>query len=205
MGFSDWKWVGQSEHFHQSETRAFEGDRSLFVDGQRNHSAKNMAILKQSIDDSPAEAQLETHAYCGNYGSFGMAFRWQDEHNFYAVDSMRFLDNSTADRIGLYKETNGDGTTVKKIQMRNTPNQNGEWFQFRCTVFESEGDVHVRPEFRESMEHEWTRYNENEDLIDSNPGLADGGGVGMVFYNPSSVDGHSRNHWFDRTRIYYDK
>lgn len=205
MGFQDWKWIGETEYFQQSENKSYNGEYSLRIGGGRDEHTENMAVLKQSIDDAPTEPQLETRFNPTPYTSFGMVFRWQDDDNFYAVDSVAFTDqNTNGDDMGLYKRTDGSGTNVRRINLQNTPPSDREWNQFRCKVTMSEGDLHVRPEFRDSADN-WIRYNEDQDLIDPEPSLEGGGGAGMVFYNASNVDDYSNTIYLDQTRIYYDQ
>ncbi|MDS0259042.1 hypothetical protein NDI56_06515 [Haloarcula sp. S1CR25-12] len=205
MGFQDWKWIGETEYFQQSEEKAYQGDLSLRIDRQRDYRTENMAVLKQSIDDEPSEARLETHFYSdGGVNSFGMVFRWQNEDNFYAVDGRTLTSGGRTQNIGLYKKINGQDNNITRIGGQNTHPDDDTWTQFRCTAFITEGDLHVRPEFR-SPSGEWARYNDDKDLIDPDPELEDGGGVGMVFYNPSSAARGTDSFYLDQTRIYYDQ
>lgn len=205
MGFRDWNWIGQTQYFQQSSQRSDGNEHSLLIEGKRSESEKNMAVLEQSVEDSPTEAQLVTSFY-GLYedhlSSFGMVLRWQDESNFYAIHGSKLLSERGGD-IDLYKEKDGTGETIRSVNQRNSvPNQD-EWYQFRCTAFLSDRGLHFRPEFRQSEVEEWTRYNPNSDLIDPNPDLQSGGGVGMVFYNPPGSDGNSQDTYLDNTKVYY--
>jgi hypothetical protein len=238
MAFTDWEIIGETKKINQSEKHSFEGGHSLYIKNTRDLSTFSAVVLSKSIDESPREGQVVTRVL--NRGgpdkmnTFGAVFRYQNENNFYAIDSRAFMDDtfgSTDDgdddgytNIGLFKRTSSDdGTTVTEetvdtVNMEQSFEQNGgpQWGQFRCSMFRSDGELHFRPEYRPSEDSGWVRYNEQTDLVDTEPDLSQGGGIGLTFsslsgalsergeYGGDSTDTRGPIN-FDSTKILYSK
>lgn len=226
MAITDWKTVGETKKINQSEKHSFEGGHSLYVEGNRSLSTFSAVVLTQSIEESPREGQIVTRVLNRggpkNLNTFGAVFRYQNKNNFYAIDSRAFADNTAGradndddDRssdIGLFKRSSNDsGTTVNeenvdKINMEQTFTQEGgpEWGQFRCSMFLFDGELHFRPEYRPTSDAEWARYNEQKDLVDTDPDLSQGGGIGLTFSNLSGATSKKEGRRDTRGPINFD-
>lgn len=209
MTRADWnQYLNADSNNVLSTDREYEGVSSLKVTDPSLDSAE---IFAASEADKPTECRVETEVYISDNDASGpiVFSRFIDAENFHFAGisnnnndggvhfHFRIVDAGGNDLIGL--DVLGSSFSSLDAQLSDgTTNVVDRWVPWRVDMwFDSSGDFRARLYEDADRDGNWTQYG--NDLVDTNPAAADGGGVGIGVMNNQDAFPI----YFDQTEVYY--
>jgi hypothetical protein len=161
---NDWNKYGDTSKISLDDSKSTEGNSSLLLDG-----GGGPVISIKSETDTPTEARIKTKVYQSD-NKFRIMFRYQDGNNQY------YFENDNANnQFEIEKFVNGDFTLIDRSEGNSIAG--GSWELIAVTMWLADGDLRFRLEESTDGGSTWSQVG--TDLVDTNPDLGGGGGVGL--------------------------